>query len=187
MSELQRTRRQQLLREAEGYLELIMIFADQWPPHPVSRDRLARRALDTLDRIGDPGVDLGHVLYLKGQAQRTLEEYELALRPLQEASAEEPCNIHIWLALGWCYKRLDRIDMAIESLEEALAADPTQAITHYNLACYWSLAENVDQALFHLSQAFEIDTNFRDLVAKETDFDPIRDDAGFQMLTSVIV
>ena len=78
MSELQRTRRQQLLQEAEGYLELIMVFADQWPPHPVSRDRLARRALDTLDRIiyyikNDPRVT---AVYLDGHTDNIGRRYD---------------------------------------------------------------------------------------------------------------
>ena len=98
-----------------------------------------------------------------------------------------PDNFHTWLALGWCNKRIGRLDLAIQSLEEALLVAPDQAIIHYNLACYWSLVNNSKLALRYLTQAFEIDPGFRDLVAGETDFDPIRDHPGFLELTSVIV
>ncbi|MCH5374670.1 MAG: tetratricopeptide repeat protein, partial [Planctomycetes bacterium] len=99
----------------------------------------------------------------------------------------EPDNIHVWLALGWCYKRIGRLDRAIESLEEALAVDPSGAIIHYNLACYWSLAGNVEVSLAYLTNAFEIDRSFRDLVYDEVDFDPIREHPAFRELTSVVV
>ena len=71
----------------------------------------------------------------------------IAKRRAAVACRAEPQHVHIWLALGWCYKRNGRIDLAIESLEEALAAEPNDALVHYNLACYWSLAKNKRQAL----------------------------------------
>jgi len=94
--------------------------------------------------------------------------------------------VPVWLALGWCYKRMNRLDLAIESLEEASEVNSEQAIIQYNLACYWSLAGNVDQAVFYLSRAFDIDTNFRNLVSGESDFDPIRSEAEFRMLNGLI-
>ena len=187
MSHFDRIRRQQLLREAEGYLDLIMVLGDRWPLEPSVRDRLVQRTLKLLDELQDAGAPRGYLLYLEGQALRSMVRYLDAIPPLQAAAEDDPGNVHVWLALGWCYKRVDRLDLAIESLEEALVLDPSQAIVHYNLACYWSLARNVQQALHYLSQAFEIDSNFRDRVDRETDFDPIRSHHEFQMLTSVVV
>ena len=180
-------RRQQLLREAEGYLDLIMVFGDQWPPSPEVRDRVAHRALEFLDKIAQPGTDWAYSLYLQGQALRCMERYQDALDPLRTSAHEDSANIHVWLALGWCYKRLKRLDLAIEALEEALAVDSGEAIIYYNLACYWSLARNIDRAIHYLSMAFDIDPNYRDLVADEPDFDPVRSHHSFRMLTSVIV
>jgi len=187
VSEFHRVRRQQLLCEAEGCLDLIMVFADRWPPTVESRDRLANRALELLSKIRAPGADRGYLLYLKGQALRAMERFNDAIWPLAEAAEDDPGNTHIWLALGWCYKRTGRLDLAIEALDEAVSADPDQAIVHYNLACYWSLFGNVTRALNHLSTSFEMDSNFRELVPKESDFDPIRGNHQFRTLTSVIV
>ena len=187
MSDFYRICRQQLLREAEGYLDLVMIFADQWPPRASTRDRLCRRALELLASIEDPGVDRGYVKYLWGQALRTMEKYADAIGPLLESAEDDPGNVHIWLALGWCYKRVRRLDLAIESLEEAASIDPGQAIVHYNLACYWSLVGDVDHAVHHLVISFDMDTNYRDLVPHEHDFDRIRSDPQFQTVTSVVV
>ena len=187
MSGYDRVRRQQVIREAEGYLDLIMVFVDQWPPTSEARDRVARRALATLDDAEVSGRDAAYTLYLKGQALRSMEQYGDALRALRESADADPANIHVWLALGWCYKRIGRLDLAIESLEEGLMVDAGVAIVHYNLACYWSLVNNSQHALHHLGVAFDIDSNYRDLVSSESDFDPIRSDPDFRTLTSVIV
>jgi tetratricopeptide (TPR) repeat protein len=187
MSDPNRIRRQQILREAEGYLDLITVFGDRMPCRPDARDQLARRVLETLDRIENPGGLNAHVLFLRGQAMRAMHRYADAVPLLREAAELETQNIHIRLSLAWCYKRCRRLDMAIQTLEEALEADPAFAIVHYNLACYWSLAGNVKLAVTYLSQAFELEPEYRDLVPRERDFDPVRDHPHFQALTSVIV
>ena len=183
---MKRVRRQQLLREAEGYLDLLQLFGDAWAPPLEVRRRLANRSLEVLERLEDAQWP-SHGAYLKGQALRTLDRFEEAIAPLKDAAEREPGNIHVWLALGWCYKRTGRLDLAIESLEEALDVDPEQAIVHYNLACYWSLARNKRHAIDYLTQALRMDSNYRNLIDHEPDFDPIRSDPGFQALTSVIV
>jgi tetratricopeptide (TPR) repeat protein len=184
---MDRLRRHRVLTEAEGYLDLLMVFADRWPLSPAIRDRLATRVLQLIEPLQEGGHFLGEVLHLKGQTLRAMERYDDAIEALAEAADNEPDNLHIWLGLGWCYKRVGRLDLAIESLEEALTVDPGEAILHYNLACYWSLANNVQLALDFLAQALELNPRFRDLVAGESDFDPIRHEPGFQALVSVIV
>ncbi len=171
MSAQQRVRRQQLLRQAEGYLELAM------PEH----------ALETLDRWGPSETPSFRASYLRGEALRELERWAEAVVALNIAAEGLPEDLPIYIALGWCYKRLDRIDLAIEALEKALEIDPNSAIVHYNLACYWSLAGNKRQSLMFLSRAISMDSEYRSRVASESDFDTIRNDPAFQALTSVIV
>jgi tetratricopeptide (TPR) repeat protein len=180
-------RRQQILREAEGYLELIAVVSSQWPLAPSVRDRLAQRALDALARLGRRSRRRAHARYLVGQALRVMERHVEAITPLEEAAELDPDNIHIWLELGWCHKRSGRLDLAIQALEEALTVDNREAIVHYNLACYWSLASNAKLALAYLARAFDLDADYRDLVADEPDFDPIRNHPEFLALTSVTV
>ena len=172
MASLRHIRRQQILRAAEGYLELEM------PGH----------ALEALNRLNPEELTSNAVaLHLQGEALRAMGRFGDAIVPLKQAAEGSPSDIHLWLSLGWCYKRIGRVDMAIESLEEALEADPNEAIVHYNLACYWSLAGNKRNALLFLTQAFELDPNYRDRVSEESDFDGIRNDPAFRSLTSVIV
>lgn len=187
MAGTDRIRRQQILREAEGYLELIGLFGEDWtPPMPIRR-RLVQHSLDALDRLAESFAAGPQAQKLRGLALRAADRFEEAIDPLKRSGEAEPENLDTWLALGWCYKRIGRLDLAIEALDQALSVDREQAIIHYNLACYWSLAGNATLALQYLSQAFSIDPQYRQLAEKESDFDPIRSDPGFKSLTSIIV
>jgi tetratricopeptide (TPR) repeat protein len=182
----QRIRLQQILREAEGYLELAMLFSDDFDTS-VARRLAIPLALATLDRMGEAGSMRSHALYLKGESLRALERYQEAIAPLKAAADLDPGNIHVWLALGWCYKRCGHLDLAIDALDRALEAGDGNGIVFYNLACYWSLAHNKDRALECLSQAFAINPDYRDMVDREPDFNPLRTDPDFQALTSMTV
>jgi tetratricopeptide (TPR) repeat protein len=176
-------RQQALLREAEGYLDLLMLFDDQWPPSKPSRDRLALRTLKVLEPLADAHDRHGQANYLRGQALRLMERHREAVTFLHAAAQRDPASIHIRLALGWCYKRIGRLDLAIQALEEGLRIDPDQGIIHYNLACYWSLAKNARLALQYLAQSIDLDPTYRKMVDSEPDFDPIRSDPEFVTLT----
>ena len=185
MASYSRLRRRQLLQEAEGYLELVITFSEQWPLSTARRDRLVDRALHALDQLDEPNCLAS--LLLRGQGLRLKEDYQAAVIAFHQAVERDPQNVAAFLELGWCYKRLGRIDLAIQALEDGLEVDRDQAILHYNLACYWSLAKNVGLTLVHLAQAFELDESYRDLVSGETDFDGVRNHPEFMLLTSVIV
>lgn len=161
-----RIRQRILQREAEGYLEL----------------GLPQRALDALARLGDVSEFDVRTLYLWGEALRNMDRHGEALTPLEQAAEAAPENLHVWFALGWCYKRTGRIDLAIDSLERALSIEPTEGLIHYNLACYWSLAGNKQRALEFLGQALAIDPDYRHLIDDEPDFDPIRYDSEFRAI-----
>jgi Flp pilus assembly protein TadD len=177
----------QSLLEAEGYLDLLLSASPQLRLAREFRIPLAERAIAVLDATDDFGAWSAHALFLRGQALRIMERYGEAVVPLRRAAEIAPNDQRVWLALGWCYKRCHRIDLAIEALEEALEHAPQRAILHYNLACYWSLARNVKLAVAFLRRAFELDPSYRDAVATEPDFDPIRLHPHFQSIARVIV
>jgi len=170
MTSFLRERLRRIRREAEGYLELGM------PTH----------ALQSLQRRGKIVHGDARGCYLLGESLRETRRYREAILPLRRSLELIPDDIHVWMALGWCYKRVGHINRAIDALEQALDVEPGEAILHYNLACYWSLAQDREQALRHLADALDIDGNFRDFVHDESDFDPLRDDPMFQDLTSTL-
>jgi tetratricopeptide (TPR) repeat protein len=180
-----RVRRQQLLREAEGYLDLLMVFSEQWPLRDEVRNRLGERVLETLDRLDDFSGRRAHRLYLRGQALRAMHRFTEAIVPLSESAELDPDVLGVWLALAWCHKRSGRLDLAIQALEDAMNVDPAQAIVYYNLACYWALAKNIKLTIAYLTRAFDLDPNYRDLIQNERDFDFVRNHREFQALTSV--
>ena len=159
------------IREAEGYRELGM----------------PSQGLVALQRRGSLVHGDNHACYLLGETLRELSRYQEAIAPLQRSAELDPAEIYAWLALGWCYKRIGRLPAAIESLENGLYYQPKEAILHYNLGCYWSLAGDRSRALDHLGQALRLDGAYRELIADESDFDPIRNDLGFQLMTGVVV
>lgn len=187
MKTIERIRRQKMIQTAEGYLDLTMAFDDLWPLELPYRVTLADRALEALQQIKRPMGHKPYILFLKGQAARAAERYPEAVNYLEQSRRLDPDNVHVWLALAWCYKRINRIDLAIESMETAEVLEPENAIVQYNLACYWALARDAHNAVQHLAHAFELNPEFREFVDQESDFDPIRDDAEFLALTSAPV
>jgi len=186
MTTVDRIQRKQLIRAAEGYLDLIMAFDDRWPLDQANRDKLAQRAMDALERIKRPQGHKPYILFLKGQSARAFGDYPRAVNYLQQSTRLDPDNIHTYLALGWCYKRIDRTDLAIEAMETAVQIDKESAIAHYNLACYWALARQVKLAVLHLTNAFDLNPDFREFVERESDFDAIREDPDFLATLNMI-
>ena len=181
-----RIRVQQILREAEGYLELCQLFADLFDT-TLAKKLVIPRAIAALERAGQEQSHRSRTLRLLGEALRTLDRHAEAIEPLRAASELDPDDISIALALGWCYKRVGRLDLAIEALEQALEIDAGDGIVPYNLACYWSLSGNKERTLEFLSRALAMNPDYRDMIGKERDFDSLRSDPDFQALISVIV
>ena len=67
-------------------------------------------------------------------------------------------------------------------MQSAVELDSESAIGHYNLACYCALYHRVDLALMHLSFALDLDSNYRQHMAQESDFDGIRSNPRFASL-----
>jgi len=165
-----RQRISRVRREAEGYLELGM------PKH----------ALSAIERRAPLVHNDARGCYLMGECLREMRRYHEAISPLCRSLELIPDDIHVRMALAWCYKRVGHLAQAIDSLEPAIDVEPGSAILHYNLACYWSLAHNRHQALHYLANALRIDGNFRDFVENEPDFDLLRGDPVFKNLTQLM-
>lgn len=187
MTAMTRLRRQAILRQATGYIELGELLVETDKPVPPSARRLLDRALGLLAELPEPTRSLSGTKLLEGEALRSLGRWEDALSHLRVVTVNAPQQLEAWLGVGWCLKRLGRLDEAIAQLEKGLEAAPQQPILHYNLACYLSLDGRVQAAIEHLARAIAIDGRFRDLTEVEPDFDPIRADPRFVAATSVTV
>jgi len=187
MTAMPRHRRQAILREASGYIELGELLVQQDRPVPPSGQKLLHRALDLLAVLPEPTRSTAIAKLLEGEALRALGRWDESLAALQLVAEQEPKRLESWLGMGWCLKRLGRLDEAIEVLQQGLEASPREPILLYNLACYHALAGRVQAAIEHLTKAIALDGRFRDLTSAEPDFDPIRQDPRFVEVTHITV
>jgi len=187
MTAMSRQRRQAILREACGYIELGELLVDHDQPVPVSARRLLDRALGLLAVLPEPTRSTADAKLLEGEALRALGRWDASLAALAVVTEQEPRRLEAWLGMGWCLKRLGRLDEAINALKKGLESSPREPILLYNLACYHSLGGNVQAAIEHLTNAISLDGRYRDLLLAEPDFDPIRKDPRFVAVTHITV
>jgi tetratricopeptide (TPR) repeat protein len=84
---------------------------------------------------------------------------------------------------SWEYSRRAEVrakagdtESAVRIMEELLAERPDDPSVLYDVACFESLAGRREAALEHLRRALEADPSLRELVADDSDLDPIRDE-----------
>jgi tetratricopeptide (TPR) repeat protein len=96
----------------------------------------------------------------------------------------EPFQIMPWerSAPAFPYFASGEYDKALELLEEAMAEFPDDPTVLYNVACAESKLGRKAEALGHLRQAIEKGERFKELAAKDSDFDPIRGEPAFKEL-----
>lgn len=190
MATISQVQRRQYIQAAEGYLDLATALDDPNNSCQLStglREQLANRAIANLEKIKNPLGHKPYVLFLKGQACRTANQPNKAIQYLSQSSKLDPDNSHTYLALAWCYKRTGQLGLAIEVMKSAVELDSDSAIAHYNLACYCALHRDVDSALMHLSFALDLNSDYREYVANEPDFDLIRENPRFEMIAAATV
>lgn len=162
--------RERALRAAEGYLQLDM----------------AAHALRELSAIDEwPVRDLAF-RKLRGMARRALDNHEAAIIDLELALNQAPGDLDVLMALAWCYKRVQRLPAAIAAMQQAYRHHSDEAVVLYNLSCYYALSGEKTQALSWLGRALRMEARFLAMIAEETDFDPLRDDADFQRLLHLV-
>jgi tetratricopeptide (TPR) repeat protein len=160
LTEKQRIRR---LDAAEGYLSLDMV--DQ--------------ALAELRSIPDPGEARYDYHRLLGECYRSRHDWAAALEQFDRCYEIQPQDLDILMAKAWCYKRLDRLSDAIAAMHEAYESHRDVPVVLYNLSCYYSLTGNKPQALSWLGRALRMERKLLQLIPKESDFAPLRNDPEF--------
>jgi len=95
--------------------------------------------------------------------------------------AFEPDGWELWAPLNRLYDAGEYAEAADRGRELA-AAHPEYAGLLYNVACCESLAGRTTEAIEDLRLAIERGSRSRGLAARDSDFDPIRDEPAFQEL-----
>lgn len=123
---------------------------------------------------------------LRGSILRERDDFKGAIPFFEAALQLRPGDLLATLGIGWCQKRVGRVDLAAQAYVDALKVNTNEAVLHYNLACYLSLLGRADEAVESLRRAFRIDADYRQLLAGEADFDPIRSHAAFLALQAEV-
>lgn len=77
------------------------------------------------------------------------------------------------------YDRLGETERGHRLLREAVDREPERAVFHYHLACFDSRAGDRESALAELQRAVELDPQFAEWAARDSDFEAVRDDPRF--------
>lgn len=187
MTAMSRVRRQAILRQATGSIELAELLVEAGRPLPDSAVRLLERALRTLDELPEPTRSQAKARLLEGEALR-------GARPLAGGDPAADGGYRTGSAAAGGLARARLVPEASGTARrrdrdspQGAGCAPDQPIFHYNLSCYLSLDGDVQAAIEHLTRAISMDGRFRDLTEVEPDFDPIRADPRFVAVTTVTV
>jgi beta-lactamase regulating signal transducer with metallopeptidase domain/tetratricopeptide (TPR) repeat protein len=81
---------------------------------------------------------------------------------------------------GYSLHKQGRYEEAIETFEQALALEYRSGTAMYNIACCHALLGRADTAMSWLERAEDAGMDDPEMLTHDSDFDPIRSDAGFQ-------
>jgi tetratricopeptide (TPR) repeat protein len=100
----------------------------------------------------------------------------------RRTETEPPREGEEWFARGYQMHNSDRYQEAIQAFMRAVALDYRTATAMYNIACGYSLLNDKENALIWLQRSLESGFDSSDLVAEDSDLDPLRTDARFQKI-----
>jgi len=97
--------------------------------------------------------------------------------------AYEPSGWELWAPFHKAY-RDGAYEEAADAARVVADANPGYPGLLYNLACCESLAGRTNDAIEHLGSAIDASERFRAFARDDSDFDPIRGEAGFEALVA---
>jgi hypothetical protein len=95
--------------------------------------------------------------------------------------AYEPDGWEVWAPLNPLYQS-GRYEEAADRGRELVEAHPGYTALIYNVACCESLAGRAADAIDHLGPLIDRHEEVREMAARDSDFDPIRDEPAFKEL-----
>jgi tetratricopeptide (TPR) repeat protein len=125
----------------------------------------------------------GTFVFVRPGTQRTVTAEEagttIVVVGASPGEAHLPDGWEIWAPLRPLYEAGAYAEV-VRRGREVIEAHPQYADPLYNLACCESLAGRTKDAMEHLRQAIDRSQRLRSLAAKDSDFDPIRDEPAFK-------
>jgi tetratricopeptide (TPR) repeat protein len=113
------------------------------------------------------------------KARRLMQQHT---RVLQWQIEWAPENVRARILLAGTYASRGETDNAVRELEKAVASSAHDASTLYNAACAYSVLGRKEEALSVLKQAIENGYWHFDNIARDPDFENLRDEPAFRLL-----
>ena len=104
----------------------------------------------------------------------------------QQTRTEPPRDGEEWFSRGYQMHSADRYPEAIEAFKHAADLGYRKATAMYNIACGYSLLNDKENAFVWLQRALDNGFDGYNLVADDSDLDPIRADARFKKIVAGI-
>jgi len=93
--------------------------------------------------------NLGHALYQRGQPDRAVEHYKVAI-------AIRPTRVRAHYSLGLLYSELQRYGEALPAFEAALRLNPSHVDSHYNLGLAYHRMKRYQEAIHQYERALRL-------------------------------
>jgi mannose-6-phosphate isomerase-like protein (cupin superfamily) len=141
--------------------------------------------------VGEEKVDApaGTLVFVAPDERRTAfaEEARTTILAIGAIAGQayEPDGMELWAPVDPYYRAGD-YDRAIELLKPLAEQHREYPTLLYNLACLESLAGRAADAIVHLRESVDLSERSRELARDDSDFDPIRDEPGFNELLEEI-
>jgi tetratricopeptide (TPR) repeat protein len=120
----------------------------------------------------------------QGQERATAPAADKKNDSKEWSQKEPPRDAEEWFARGHQMHSSDRYPEAIESFKRAADLGYRKATAMYNIACGYSLLNDKENALAWLQKALDNGFVQADLIADDSDLDPIRSDARFKKIVA---
>ena len=121
------------------------------------RQTEAVRVLESALDMNPPDEDLAGILTYLGMALKDLEEYDRAIKVLEQSVKADEDRQDTYNLLGFCYFKTKRHEEAIEAFREVLRLDPGSAVDYANIGSNYRELGRPDKAAEYYRTALEID------------------------------
>ncbi|MDD4310179.1 MAG: tetratricopeptide repeat protein [Candidatus Cloacimonetes bacterium] len=118
----------------------------------------------------------------KGVALMQSDQGEKAIKCFDEALKLDPYFLEALFGKGVCHLTLGQDEDTIKCYDEATRLQPTNAKAWYLKSCYYALNNMKDKMLKSLSTATKLDTDWKEMAIKDSEFTAYWDDPDFKKL-----
>ena len=142
-----------------------------------------RDAIFYFDKVLCVKPDHADALAHRGNALGKLGKYDQAINCYDMVLKIKPYHTVCILNKGLALHYLGRYDQALACYDKILEKSPDNSSVLYHKACTKSLQNDSEQALTLLEKAIILESEYVEKASKDKDFDSLRNDKRFKVLT----